>query len=230
MAGQSVGILCLDSHYELLHGNVQHAASFPFPVQYEPISCDDLSLLFSGDPALARLLVEGARRLEGRGADIICGACGSFVFHQDEVRAAVGVPVFLSVMLLAPLLLATLPPGAKLGVICASLPSMNERAFAAAGIPEPARLAIAAMCGRTEFDRMLAGAASIDRDRLEAETVAAAVELVAGAPETGAILLQCSDLPPFAAAIARATARPVFDMVGLIRFAHAALHPTIFEP
>ncbi len=230
VAGQSIGILCLDSSYELLRGNVQHAASFPFPVQYEPIACDDLSLLFSGDPALTELLVEGARRLEQRGADVICGACGSFVYHQDAVRAAVGVPVFLSVMLLAPLLLGSLSPAAKLGIICVSRPSMNARAFAAAGIAESERLAIAAMSERPEFDRMLAGAPAIDRDRLEEETIAAATDLVAAAPETGAILLQCSDLPPFAAAVTRATARPVFDMLGLIRLAHTALHPPVFEP
>ncbi len=41
-------------------------------------------------------------------------------------------------------------------------------------------------------------------------------ELVEKRPEAGAILLQCSDLPPFAWPIQNATGLPVYDMNTLI--------------
>jgi hypothetical protein len=42
-------------------------------------------------------------------------------------------------------------------------------------------------------------------------------------------LIQCSDLPPYAAAIQRATGLPVFDMVTLIDHVRAALKRRPFE-
>ena len=42
-------------------------------------------------------------------------------------------------------------------------------------------------------------------------------------PETGAILLECSDLPPYAWAVQRASGLPVYDFITLIRWVHSAV-------
>jgi hypothetical protein len=36
-------------------------------------------------------------------------------------------------------------------------------------------------------------------------------------------LLECSDLPPYSAAVQRATGRPVFDWIGFINLVHHAV-------
>ena len=54
------------------------------------------------------------------------------------------------------------------------------------------------------------------------EVVNAALELFEGDSEIGAILLECSDMPPYAAAIQQATQLPVFDFITLIRWLHNA--------
>ena len=41
----------------------------------------------------------------------------------------------------------------------------------------------------------------------------------------GAIVLECTNMPPYAAAIRQATALPVFDITSLIQMVHAALVP-----
>jgi hypothetical protein len=41
-------------------------------------------------------------------------------------------------------------------------------------------------------------------------------------PEIGPILLECSNLPPYACAIQKATGRPVFDFTTLINLYYAA--------
>ncbi|NQN54326.1 hypothetical protein HPA15_07410 [Streptococcus suis] len=42
-------------------------------------------------------------------------------------------------------------------------------------------------------------------------------------PEIAAILLECSDLPPYAAALHRETGLPVFDFTTLINWVHSAV-------
>jgi Asp/Glu/hydantoin racemase len=47
-------------------------------------------------------------------------------------------------------------------------------------------------------------------------------------PEVGAIVLECTNMPPYAAPIREATGLPVFDITTLIRLVHAALVPPVY--
>jgi hypothetical protein len=53
---------------------------------------------------------------------------------------------------------------------------------------------------------------------LEREMVEAARALVARHPDVGAIVFECTNMPPFAAAVRKATGLPVFDMVNMLRW------------
>lgn len=52
-------------------------------------------------------------------------------------------------------------------------------------------------------------------EKLEAELVQAAWNLVKRRPDVGAIVLECTQLPPFAKAIQAAVKVPVFDVYTL---------------
>jgi hypothetical protein len=45
-------------------------------------------------------------------------------------------------------------------------------------------------------------------------------------PEIGAILLECSDMPPYASALQRAVGVPVFDFMTLANYVYSALART----
>lgn len=63
---------------------------------------------------------------------------------------------------------------------------------------------------------------SFDNAGTRREVVAAAVKLVEDNPDIGAILLECSDMPPYASAIQAATRRPVYDFISLIKWLNQA--------
>ena len=60
------------------------------------------------------------------------------------------------------------------------------------------------------------------------ENVEAARDLMERHPEVGAIVLECTNMPPYAAAIRDATRLPVFDITTLVRMVYAALVPPVY--
>jgi Asp/Glu/hydantoin racemase len=75
-----------------------------------------------------------------------------------------------------------------------------------------------------EFTRVLLGdELELDVEAAREEHVWVARRLLAEHPDVGAIVLECTNMPPYAADIQRATGRPVFDITSLVHMVHAAL-------
>ena len=64
----------------------------------------------------------------------------------------------------------------------------------------------------------------LNSDLIEAETVACARGLQQRHPDLGAILLECSMLPPYAKAVQDETGLPVFDFLTMIDYCYAGTH------
>ena len=63
----------------------------------------------------------------------------------------------------------------------------------------------------------------MDLDQVQDEVVSTAVRLVADHPEIGALLLECSDMPPYSKQIQDATGLPVWDYITLIDCIHSSV-------
>jgi len=75
-----------------------------------------------------------------------------------------------------------------------------------------------------EFTRVLLGNELVlDVDAARAEHVRVARRLVAEHSDISAIVLECTNMPPYAADIQRETGLPVFDIVSLVTMVHTAL-------
>ena len=81
-----------------------------------------------------------------------------------------------------------------------------------------------------EFFRVLIKAEKDDMDIAQAErdVVEAGKELVARNPDVGAIVLECTNMPPYAHALSEAIGLPVFDIYSMITWFHAGLRPRDF--
>lgn len=225
--GYPVGILCAEWHIPFIPGDLNNATTFEFPVRYETVRGAAGSAVLAGANAeLARLFVSAAQALEAEGVRAITGNCGFMASYQQEVAAAVRTPVFMSTLLQAPMLLRMLGPGSKIGVLVANRASVTHEVLAGAGITDPARLAFQGLDHQPHWNEVIMQETGVlDSDRIRDEVVATAVELVATEPRIGALMLECSDLPPYAAAVHAATGLPVFDWASFIRYVHDAVVP-----
>ena len=83
---------------------------------------------------------------------------------------------------------------------------------------------MAGLEGEKEFTRVLLGdETELDVDQAREEHVRVARRLVTEHPDIGAIVLECTNMPPYAPDVQRVTGLPVFDIVSLVSLAHGAL-------
>ncbi|GGE01357.1 hypothetical protein GCM10011390_20290 [Aureimonas endophytica] len=227
--GEAIGILILDAAYPCIPGNVGNATTYAYPVRFQEVRGASIDrLLNQRDPALRDAFVEAAVELRDRGVKAITGACGFMAYFQEEVADAVDVPVFLSSLMQIPFMHAI--TGRRVGIVTANSAVLTPRHMRASRISDEIPVAIAGMQEMTEFrEAILEEKGTLDSAGIEREVVEVAARLVADHPDIGSILLECSDLPPYAHAVQAATGRPVFDFITMIDQVQAAVRRRRYE-
>jgi Asp/Glu/hydantoin racemase len=223
--GFTVGILMLDTRFPRIPGDMGNATTFPFPVRYHRVvGASPDRVVRGGATGLLPAFVEGARALEREGVGAITTNCGFLVKFQRDLAASVSVPVFTSSLLVVPLVHRMLPPGRRVGVLTVNAATLTREHLDGAGIGPEVPLAIAGMEGEKEFTRVLLGdELELDVDLAREEHLRVARRLLTDHPDVGAIVLECTNMPPYAADIQRETGLPVFDIVSLVRLVHDGL-------
>lgn len=210
---------------EQIRGNIAHPATFGFPVLYKRVKgAYYQTVVVQPNAHVLQAMIQAARELEREGIRAIATSCGFNVIYQRELANAVDVPVFASSLLQVPLVHRMLKGGQKVGIITADSECLTERHLENAGITKTIPVAIRGVEATEEFARIRADPnAVLDVDKFEEEVVGVAEALLRGHRELGAIVLECTDLPPFAAAIRRTVGLPVFDIVTLTQMVHEAV-------
>lgn len=223
--GESIGILILDAAYPCVPGNVGNASTYDFPVRYKVVKNASIDrLLNQRDPSLLEPFIVAARELQDEGVRAVTGACGFMALFQRQVADALDIPVFLSSLLQVPFIYQMLPRGQKIGVISADSSALTDGHFANVGISPDIPLILAGMENQLEFrEAVLLEKGTLDSDQIQREVVEVAKQMVDKDPDIAAIVLECSDLPPYAAAVQAAVQRPVFDFITMIQYVHSAL-------
>ncbi len=229
--GEAIGILILDACYPCVPGNVGNASTYHFPVRYKEVRGASIErLLNERDPSLLTPFVDAAKELEAEGVRAITGACGFMALFQKQVSAAVSIPVFISSLMQVPFVHHTLPPGKKVGIITANKSCLTPAHFQAVGIHEATPVVVYGMEDQTEFrTSILEEKGSLDSALIEREVTGVATKMVMENPDIGAVLLECSDLPPYAASVQEAVDLPVYDFNTMIEYVHSAIRRKRYE-
>lgn len=223
--GFTVGVLMLDTRFPRIPGDMGNATTFPFPVRYHRVAGADPDLVVRrGAAGMLDAFIDGARQLQAEGVGAITTNCGFLVKFQREIAASVRVPVFTSSLLMVPLVHRMLPPGQRVGIMTVNAGSLGPEHLVGAGISADVPLAVAGLETEKEFTRVLLGdEMELDPELAREEHVRVARRLVGDHPDIGAIVLECTNMPPYAADVQRETGRPVFDIVSLVRLVHDGL-------
>jgi Asp/Glu/hydantoin racemase len=222
--GEAIGILLLDTHVLRIPGDIGNATTYPFPVRFkvvEGVHGEDI-VCEKPDIEVCERFIEKAKELEAEGMRAITTSCGYFSYFHDEIANAVNVPVFTSSLVQVPLVSKMLGKNKRVGIICAYSKFLTTTHLRNVGIDDSVPIAIA---GVDKYWSMISEEDPKERlDGLEKALPKVAKELILKQPDIGAIVLECTNLPPSAAAIQEATGLPVFDIVTLIYMIHDVIN------
>ena len=228
LQGASVGILMLEARFPRIAGDMGNALTWPFPVHYKVVRGASPDRVVRREAeGLRDAFIDAARELVADGVDGITTNCGFLSLLQDELQAAVPVPVATSSLMQVAMANRMLPPGQRAGILTVSAGALSPRHLEKAAVP--ADTPIESTEGGREFSRViLDNEAELDVEAARRDNVDAARRLCDAHPDVGAIVLECTNMTPYAADIRAATGLPVFSIYSFVTWFHAALTPRRF--
>ena len=227
--GAPLGILMLEARFPRIPGDMGNGTTWPFPVLFRVVrGASPERVVLQGAKGLLPDFIAAAKDLVDLGAEGITTNCGFLSIFQKEIATAVGVPVATSSLMQVPWVQATLPPGKRVGLVTVSSSSLTKAHLEGAGVPLDTP--VVGTEGGREFFRVLINGAKQDLDveLARQDVVEAGKGLVARHPEIGALVLECTNMPPYAAALQEAIGLPVYDIYSMITWFHAGLRPRVF--
>ncbi|MDR3435383.1 aspartate/glutamate racemase family protein [Telmatospirillum sp.] len=226
--GVTVGILMVKTYFRRFPGDIGNAETWSFPVQYRIV--DESSPARMTELHKESLLAPfkaAAQDLIAAGVDGIATTCGFLSIYQKELADFCGIPVATSSLLQVPMVERLISSDKRVGILTYDGAALTGPYLEAAGIA--ADTPVYGMPPTSEFVRSIRqGDASVSFDTLKGEVLDLASRMLAENPTIGAIVLECTNLAPFTAAISDRFGLPVFDTVSLVNWFHAGLRPRRF--
>lgn len=208
-----VGVLMLDTRFPRLPGDIGHPRTFGrarIPARLRVVTGATPKLVVRPEHSarLVALFVDTALELEAQGAVLVTTSCGFLAAHQVALQNAVEVPVLSSSLLWCRRL-------SRPGVVTIDAAALGPQALNGAGVP-PGTPVQGVDPNGAFATGILGNTSTLDHDQGCADVVAAACELAEHHPGVENIVLECTNMPPYRDAVARATGRRVHDIETLV--------------
>lgn len=235
--GTRMGLVRLEHEYPYGVGDIDHGSTFRFqscPGVVQGLTFEEAQR-GSKDPVILENLKRVVDKMEAEECFGIAGNCGFMHFYQEFVRDYATVPVFMSALVQVPTMAAALEPDERILILTANESSFME-----------SRDALLSAEGRPfcDFNRVLvrgcehvpgfeavANADLVDNIKVQENLGEYVKEILEQEKESDkgpikSILLECTQMPHYAAAIRQSTGLPVFDVVTCVNFFASSLcHP-----
>ena len=211
-----LGVVMLDTRFPRPPGDMGNPATYErahIPVHMVTVpGASARRVVQAQDPALLKPFEEAARSLARQGARLITTSCGFLAAWQTELQAAVNrvapVPVITSSLLQC----ARMPHP---GIVTFDAASLTPHLLQRAGVPHGTPV-VGLRPGCELQHCILTNDTTLDLRQAEADVVEAAERLIRQHPHVSHVVMECTNMPPYRNAVARATGRPVHDLETLL--------------
>jgi len=236
--GYSVGILMFDNkRFPMPPGDVGNATSYPFPVllrqikglednPYPPLKNEDGSYT----PEV-QLCIEAAQQFERDGVRAIAFCCGFFSLIQKVVADSVNIPVITSPLIMIPIIRQLIGSDQSIIVVTAAAKLLSKDFFSAVGVDSSDRIHLVGLDNSVAFNSICMGATGIvlETDELRDDILQCIEQARTQDTNVGAVLLECTSLPPYAVDVHQNTGLPVFDFISCVEWLHRAVIPKHYK-
>lgn len=216
----SITVLQLDTNFPRLAGDIGNPETFSCPLEVMRIPGSLVQNIVTAQPDKIDIAPFELAAQQAKGT-LIATSCGFLSPFQSALELATSKPIVTSALIALPYLVKDFLPS-ELMIVTFDGTKLNRSHLhgcpdyqsSIVGLPKDSHL-------RAVIEQDLT---VLDRKTAEADVV----QLVRSARRrsTRAILLECTNLPPYKAALMRATGLPVFDILSVIE----AKIPTVIAP
>lgn len=225
-----IGILMLETQFPRIVGDIGNAASWPFPVRYRVVKhASAVGAVREDANALIPVFLEAAQELVATGVVGLTTSCGFLSLVQERLAQAVHVPFVSSSLMQVAWINSILASPLTTAVLTIDATSLSLAHLKAVGAPP--HTPIVGIDPDGEFvTTIMEDRPTWNVERCRDEIVAGSLALVKNHQQTGAIVLECTNMVPYAADIHQATGLPVYSIHTLVHWLHSGLAPTSFYP
>jgi len=223
--GYDIGILMLETTFPRIVGDIGNARTWDFPVKYKVVkgqssfntvnnlTCENL-----------KPFIEAAKELEEEGVRAITTSCGFLSLFQNELAEAVNVPLYTSALLLVPFLSKMFGRKKKIGILTANKKKLSRKHLLSVGI-ENIPYDVMGLEEENVFTNFtVQNWDSVDVKECEEELRKKTRQLMERASDIGAIVLECTNMCPYAKAISEEAKVPVYDIVTLTNMVYYSIN------
>lgn len=219
-----LGVIMLDTTFPRIKGDIGNPETFSFPVFYQVVrGANPERIVLNPDRTLIQPFIDAGFKLIEQGANFLTTSCGFLALFHEELTQALPVPIYSSSLLQVHSALEIIRPEQKIGIITAHKPSLSRNHLKGVGI-DTCPIEIIGMEHCNEFSSVfIGGKPSLDEDKCRNEMIMVTRQLMKSYPDIGAIVLECTNMPPYTSAIQKIANVPVFDVVTLMNTVHSKL-------
>jgi len=220
------GVLMLDTQFPRWKGDIGCPDGWPVELRYQKVKGMFPKEIVRSSETLQKhdvlpFFVRAAEDLISQGVGGITTSCGFLILLQNELQSRLPVLVITSSLLLLPKLLAD---NATVGVLTMDELALGDAHFLAAGVLQKdlSRLRIQGVAPSEEFaSAIMQNRLHMNFDAAQRSVVSAAVSLQKKSPGLRHVVLECTNMPPYAKAIEAATGWQLHSLHQLLKASSA---------
>lgn len=213
-----LGILRLDYDYPPAPGDIDHPDTYNYDVIYRVIPGLTFEMCQSGliTHKVLENIIEAVKFLDSKNVSGITGDCGFMINIQQVVTQHTSKPVFLTSLVQLPTIINTFSKDEVIAVFTANsdtLDPIKRHLKRMCGIPENENRILIVGCQHVDGFQAVALGEKVDVEKVTPGMIELAKEVVYENPNVKCILLECTELPPYADSLRAEIGLPVYDAI-----------------